>query len=187
MLTGTPFFARAVAAIFLCFLMLFAPFRVAAQAKSISQTRINEYAAALLKVHHALIEDTGLRRPGEQLGGYVQRIVQPLPGESVDRCQKRLDTYMSTLAGVTESRNLDTVIPALRDNSRANVEKWKIATRTSAELPAQLSRDIAARKQERFPASTRFPQGYQSSFGHELTKTVLLIKAAFEALRDARP
>ena len=160
--------------------------RAEAQPRPISQTRINEYAAALLKVHRALIEDGDLRRRGEKLDDFMRRIVIALPAESKDHYVGRIDSYFAALRNLSDRRKLCTATPALHDNSPGNVEQWKRAVRASAELPDRWEHVRTASLHPESGGPFDLVKG-RSGMAAELTKTLLTIKTSFEALREARP
>ena len=157
-----------------------------AQAKPISQTRINEYAAALLKVHRALIEDGDLRRPGEKLDDFMRRIVTGQPAESKDHYIQRLGSYFEALRSLRDRSKLCMAIPALHDTSPANVDRWKRAVGASTELPDRWERVRVAWTHADSGGTHELVRG-PNGMAAELTKAVFTIKTAFEALREARP
>jgi hypothetical protein len=156
----------------------------AAESPRISQTRINEYAAALLRAHRVLIEDPGLRRPGEQLSPYMHRIAAPLPNESQADYLLRTEGYVASVERLLDRRALCITAPPLNDNTAQNTAIWRKATAAAAALPGRVERLRAAwtllkRAADRQKASDRLAV--------EFDYTLIAIKTAFEALRDARP
>jgi hypothetical protein len=152
--------------------------------RPISQARINELAGVLLRAHRALIEEPGLRREGERLEPYMDRIAATLPGETSARYVARVDAYVAAIERAVDARNLCVSAPAPRDGSPANVALWNTAVRAEAKLPAQAARVRGAWAAIRRGSPT---VAETHGLGSEMAKTILVIKAALEALRSARP
>jgi hypothetical protein len=166
-------------------MLAFSVCRVAAEPpRPIGQQRINEMASTLLRAHRALIEEPGLRREGERLETYMDRIAAPLPGESAARYRAREDGYVIALERVAGVENLLTAIPSLRDNSPPNARLWQQAVKASALLPTR-----SAHVRGAWTDCRRAGAGNAGShrLGFEMAQTIFLIKAAYDALREARP
>ena len=155
-----------------------------AQARQISQQRTNELAAVLLRARRALIEEPGLRRDGERLETYMERIAARLPGEPDSRRLARGERYVTALERAASPGNICIAAPVLQDNSPANTRLWQKAAHASALLPQSAARVRAAwtacRQQRAGSAETQ-------RLGRELTQAVYVIKSAYDALREARP
>ena len=147
-------------------------------AGSLSQRRINEYAASLLTAERALLEAPRLRQPDEPLPAYLRRLTLPLPNESEPQRRTRINGYFAALAkAITETAGLRKV-PTLCDADAANLKTWKTASAAIAALPRCLQSLRADFKREK-TAPDALPT--------ELTQTIFALHAAREALRDARP
>ncbi len=147
----------------------------------VTQRRINEMAAALETARLALIEGTGLRRPGEGLTAYLYRIAAPLPGEPPTAFRAREQGYLAALtaaaAGTVPARRM----PRLHDESPSNRQLWDRATHALSYLPKHLDRLQAAwRKRPE-------PNGSAPAFTTELRACLDLVIAALADLRDANP
>jgi len=152
--------------------------------RPIAQHRINEMAASLLRAHLALIEDPGLRFSGEHLDAYMERIAAPLPGEPEARYRVREESYVAAINQAADAENLCASFPALHDASAANVKLWQQAVKSSVHLGVRAAHVRAAWIACRQPG-----MGHEASkrLGIEMAQTVLVIKSAYEALRDAHP
>ena len=175
--------ARRLCCAILCSVCLAMPGARASAADTVSQTRINEWAAKLLKAHLAIIETPGLRRNGERLDLYLQRIAAPLPDESAAQWRLRQQEYAAALIRVADPRGLCTAAPRLRDTGARNVANWRKATNASALLPERCAKAVAAIKN----AETEYSAGTAREAGVEMTRALFILKDAFEALREARP
>lgn len=152
-------------------------------AQRVSQNRINEWAASLLRAHRALIDEPGLRRNGERLDLYLQRIAAPLDGETDEKWRARMRTFAAALTQAAGTGRLCLAAPALRDASPENAAAWRRAVRASAALPGSCARALAAiQSAGDTPSVAR-----RRLVGLELTRTMYVVKDAFEALREARP
>jgi hypothetical protein len=155
-----------------------------AQTQRISQTRINEYAATLLRAHRVLIEDPGLRRPGEQLSPYMHRIAAPLPGESEALYRARIAGYVTNVEKQLDRRLLCITVPALTDTDPQNTAVWRKATAASAELPGHMEQLRTAWASVK---SGPIRRTVTDRLAVELDHMLIAIKTAFESFRDARP
>ena len=149
----------------------------------ISQTGINERAATLLRMHRALIEDPGLRQDGERLDLYLRRIAARLPGEPPAAWRARQRAYAAAVVRLNGDIAPLSVVPPLQDRSAANLAVWGRSAHAIAILPERCAKLLAA--------MTRSERAYgpdqTQAVGREMTRTVLVVKDAFEALREARP
>jgi len=157
---------------------------IKAQAQRVSQTRINEYAATLMRAHRVLIEDPGLRKPGEQLSPYMHRIAAALPRESDSAYLSRVESYITNLERCLDRRSLCTTVPALTAADSQNAAEWRKAVAESAELPARLEHLRAACAAVRAGANRR-PASDRMAV--ELDRMLIAIKTAFEYFRNVRP
>jgi hypothetical protein len=155
-----------------------------AQPHRMTQRRINELAATLLRAHRALIEEPGIRRADERLEAYMSRIAAPLPGETDAHYREREEGYVSAVERAAAYRGLLATRPTLRDRSVANLADWSRAEKVAAALPAAAARVRAAWISDR---RGRPGAGETARLAGGLTEAVLLLKTAFEALRDAQP
>lgn len=148
----------------------------------LTQRRINAMAAALEQARHALIEEAGLRLPGEGLPTYLARIAAPLPGERAAAYKTRLDSYLAALDRAVEATAAARRMPRLRDESLENRRLWERAARIASYMPARNARLRLAWKRVANgaePPSRRLPQ--------ELRASLNLVLSLLDALRDARP
>jgi hypothetical protein len=146
----------------------------------LTQRRINEWAAALLRARSAIVEETGLRRVGEPLNVYLIRIAHPLPGENPASRQRRLTGYVDALAAAVQATAELRRLPELHAADPANLQVWQRAVRDLAQLPDQVHR----LREAGLAASTLRPS---RRFDLQLTECVALVLGAFAALRDAQP
>jgi hypothetical protein len=171
--------------LFVIHTMAFSVCRAAAEPpRPIAQQRINEMAAALLRAHRALIEEPGLRHEGERLEAYLERAAAPLPGESGVRYRVREGAYVAALERVAAAENLCTAIPSLHDNSLPNVTLWQHAVKASSLLPTRAAHVRVAWTDCR-RAGAEHADTHR--LGIEMAQTILWIKTAYDALREARP
>jgi hypothetical protein len=154
----------------------------ASPAAPITQHRINELAAALETARLNLIENTGLRRPGESLAAYLDRVVMPLPGESRPAYQARCAGYLTALAHAAAATASARRMPRLRDSSPANHQRWERATDALSYLPTHLDRLRAA---WRHPPERNSPP--PRALVGELRACLNFVIAALADLRDAYP
>ncbi len=149
----------------------------------VTQRQINEWAAALQRARFTLIEDTGLRQPGETLDAYLRRVAQPLPGEKSPAYRTRIEGYIGALAQATHATAPARHIPQLRDGSQVNRQTWQRATRMLSLLPARLLRLRGAQQASQHPGGPESARSLEA----ELIQSMDVVLAAFSALRDARP
>lgn len=164
-----------VAALGAMTVFLYAQIPVRAQQTTFTQHRINEMAAALETVRRAVLEQPGLRHPGESLSAYLTRLTAPLPGETEIRHHARVEGYLEHLSRAADATASAHTVPSLRDNEAANQDLWRRSSRDLSDLPRRV---------------TRLKQDWQAhpqAVPGELTTTFWLIQDALNALRDARP
>ena len=156
----------------------------AAQPASIGQHRINELAGSLLRAYRALVEEPGLRRDGERLEPYMERIAAPLPGEPAGRYEARESAYIAALERAEAREQICTTVPILRDTSAANAAAWKKAANASAVIPARVTavRELWSAQKGHQPSAAA-----ARKLGLRMAQAILVIKLAYDALREARP
>jgi hypothetical protein len=110
-------------------------------------------------------------------------------GESKNTRLARHEEYVEAFKSLTDTRNLCIAVPNLRDKSPANIEKWQKATRASALLPARYYALVSVGRTlvHHVDVESYDGQFHDQHLAREITKTLLEIKTAFEALREARP
>jgi hypothetical protein len=175
----------AIAGLFAAVMAAASPGRaLAAGPRTVAQFRINEWAAGLLRAHRALIEDPGLRLPGEPLEVFTERIAAPLPGETEARYRERVDSYVASVQRAADVHRLCVALPVLHDTDASNVALWRKAVEASGHLHFR-----AAKVRETWLAFRhRRPNRTETRrLGMEIAQTLLVLKTAYEALRDARP
>lgn len=152
-----------------------------ANAWVVSQHCINRWAAAADSVRHALIVDTGLRLPGEQVDAYLRRIALPLPTESPIAYQRRMESYFHAFL-VAKSVLLEAASPSLslHDRSPKNLRLWQQIVSLVRSLPRQLHF-----LQTDWNRHTN-PKG-QLQFVVQFNATTHLYLDLYELLRDALP
>lgn len=105
---------------------------------AITQRCINQWAASADDVRHALIVDTGLRLPGEQLDAYLRRIAQPLLHEPPQAYKKRIESYFTIFQKANNDLGIIRTIPALQNRTSANLRTWQQIVLDVRSLPRQL-------------------------------------------------
>ena len=165
-------------------LLLALPAACSTAAQPVAQRHINELAAALLRAHRTLIEEAGLRRDGEHLDAYMGRIALPLPSESDARYRAREESYVSALERAGAASLTCTSVPVLRDTSAANIGIWNQVVKATVRLPNETARVRVAWTACRHSSSVH---SGAKRLGNEMTRTMLVIKTAYDALREAHP
>ncbi len=150
----------------------------------LSQARINELAASLLRAHWALIEVPGLRHDGERIEAYMDRIASRQHGESHSTYLARVDSYVAAIERAAGVHDRGADDPTLSDATDVNVACWNRASRASRSLPAHAAKvreawNIVRRKRPDLAALKHL--------GTELVRAFLSIKVEYDALRQARP
>lgn len=152
-----------------------------------TQRRINEVAAAVEQVRRTMLDETGLRKPGESLSEYIRRIALPLSSETARLYRQRIDHYLALIDAATQALNTEWFAhrPALRDTSEANQTLWKRLIRTQGFLSAR----VVKTRRAWHPQSTnqKFDQKIDPKFDQELDATFQLVITASDTLRDLRP
>ena len=156
---------------------------------SMGQRDINEMAAGVEQARLSLLDDTRLRRPGEDLGAYLRRIASPLPGEPKNRYFARINGYLSVLAQSADATKRGRRMPPLRDTSAYNQAQWEHAVRALQILPARLSKTQGVWRalQINSHAARNTPAPLLFGFDTQLQQTVQVVIAADDALHNARP
>ena len=146
---------------------------------TLTQRQINEAVAPLEKVRRLLIEDTHLRGANEPIAAYVARLVQMQAGETPVQRQERIGGYLAALSQAADATKSLRRVPALCNSDADNLRIWKSITQELTILPARVVRLQAAWRNEQ--------KGAPSHFDTELLRTLLVLIAAKDHLRDARP
>ncbi len=155
---------------------------------SLTQRDINVMAAGVEDARSALIDNAGLRHPGEDLNIYLRRIALPLQGETPTHYKTRIERYLNLLARSVEATQPGQRLPALRDTDAPNRALWQRTVHALQLFPARVAHTKAAWEHTQYAAKTKAKSGAQaSSFDVELAQTVSLLIAIDDNLRDARP
>ena len=169
-------------------------------AQTITQRDINVIAASLEDARSALIDNAGLRQPGENLNRYLRRIALPLSGETPTNYQTRIGRYLDLLTSSVDATRSHTRLPVLRHTDPANRALWEHTIRDLQQFPARVAHTRTAwqRVQHAFKASSSLKNAKNihagsnqsviaAHFDSELAQTVSLLIAIDDGLRDARP
>jgi len=160
---------------------------------AITQRAINEVAAPVEMARRALLEEAGLRRPGEGLSVYVRRIALPLSGESNATYKKRIARYLTLLADSAKVALMLSAVPALHDTSAANKAQWDHLVHVLPILQGRVHKTEVAWQQalknaQRLTATAKEEVSAKNAhFDTELEETMQVVLAASNTLRDARP
>ena len=167
---------------------------VGAQAapRLLTQRDINVMAANIEDARTALIDNAGLRHPGEDLHLYLRRIARPLQGETSNAYTTRIQRYLDLLARSAQTTQPGQHLPALRDNSPANRALWERTTRALQLFPARVVHTQTAWQRALIlnhstPVNGTIGKAKPISFDAELAQTVGLLIAIDDGLRDAKP
>lgn len=153
--------------------------------EKVSQAQINELAASLERVHRTLIEEPGIRRPGESFPLYIRRLAAPLPGEPSGRYVARIEGYLRSFDRATQETALGRRMPSLQENSAANRALWQRAVSSLSYLPGRMVKIHAVWRKLRKAGDTKnLPT---ADLGTEIAQTLDLAITALDALRDATP
>ncbi len=169
-------------------------------AQTITQRDINVMAASIEDARSALIDNAGLRQPGEDLNRYLRRIALPLPGETPTNYKTRVKRYLELLTGSVEATRFHRRLPLLRDTGSANRALWEHMMRDLQQFPARVAHTQAAWQRVQHvskasPSAVSTKNAKVSAnqsviaahFDSELAQTVSLLIAIDDGLRDARP
>lgn len=160
---------------------------------SLTQRDINVMAAGVENARSALIDNAGLRHPGEDLNIYLRRIALPLQGETPTHYKTRIGRYLNLLARSVEATQPGQRLPALRDTDAPNRALWQRTVHALQLFPARVAHTKAAWEQAQRMVSQRAKPHAKTvpvasnSFASELAQTVSLLIAIDDNLRDARP
>lgn len=105
---------------------------------SISQKQINEMAALFLQVRRDILENGRIRKPGETVPAYCQKIAKPLQAETNEFYLLRLSFYDKSLNRLIDKKLDFSNRPKLIDTSPENVVIWDHMCRQLKYLPARL-------------------------------------------------
>ena len=154
-----------------------------------TQRGINEMAATVEAARRALLDDAGLRKPGEALTPYLRRIALPLPAESRANYLARINGYLALLEQSAAATKTARALPALRDGSAANMAEWKRTVGALQYLPARLQKTERAWNMTHYLVSNldSAPSVPSTHFDREMEQTVQIVIAANEGLRDVKP
>lgn len=160
--------------------------------RAITQRDINVMAASVEDARAALIDNTGLRHPGEDLNVYLRRIAHPLPGETPQVYKTRIQRYLDLLARSANAAQWGQRLPALRDSSPTNRALWERTTRALQLFPARVAHTRTAwqralTQNHSAPANGVSEKERLTFFDAELAQTVSLLIAIDDGLRDAIP
>ena len=171
-------------------------------AQTITQRDINVMAASVEDARAALIDNAGLRQPGEDLNRYLRRIALPLPGETPAVYQTRIRRYLDLLTRSVDATRPHKRLPVLRDTDPANRAVWEHTMRDLQQFPARVAHTRAAWQRAQHAAKVSSSIGSAKAesakssanqsvlaarFDSELAQTVSLLIAIDDGLRDARP
>jgi len=151
-----------------------------AQAMVVTQHCINRWAAAADDVRHAIVVDTGLRLPGEQLDAYLRRIALPLPNEMSQAYQKRIAGYFTAFQKANADLSQIRALPTLQNRTPTNLHTWQQIVRDAHSLPRQL-RFLQIDWMRRNTTQGRL------HFARQFDATTNLYIALYDLLRDALP
>jgi len=154
---------------------------MAVQAHAVTQRRINTAAASLYRVHLALVEEPGLRRPEEPLPAYFGRLLALQPGEKPAARHARVAAYLALLIQTANQNAPLCKIPALRSNSAANRALWQQISVNLRDVAAS-----AAKVSQEWTREEATP-GTPAETAKSLAKALWQIQNAYAALRDALP
>jgi hypothetical protein len=131
---------------------------------SLTQNRINEFAAAALTAETAFSGVKGAPNPGETPAQYALRV------EGCIAALERLATQVEPLR----------TPPAVKDASPDNMARWQKIGRAVRGIPSA-ARDL------RTAWSARQKSGAAHAFGPKLMEGLATVQAVLNGLRDARP
>lgn len=179
-----PFTRRSFAAFALLFLCGACP----AQAPiSVTQRQINEQAAALERARRAVAEDSGMRRPGEPLNGYLARLSVPSAHEAPAAYRKRIEGYLALFHRAAEATASARSVPTkLKDSSAGNRRTWETTSRALGFLPKRTETLSLAWRPLQSASAGAGPED-RKRFASELSETMHLVITGLDGLRDARP
>ncbi|MCW3096500.1 MAG: hypothetical protein JWL77_2118 [Chthonomonadaceae bacterium] len=154
---------------------------LAAPAQARTQRRINSAAAGLFRVHLALVEEPGTRRPEESLPLYFGRLLALQPGEKPAVRHARVAAYLALLDQAAERTAGLRKIPTLQTTSASNRALWQQISLNLQAIPAEAAKArLAWAREEAGPATP-------SETARTFTQTLWHIQNAYAALRDALP
>ena len=154
---------------------------MAVQAHAVTQRRINTAAASLYRVHLALVEEPGVRRPEEPLAAYFGRLLVRQPGEKPVARHARVAAYLNLLVQAANQTATLRKLPALRSNSAANRALWQQISLNLQDVEASATKlSVEWAREEANP-------GTPTETAKALTKALWQIQNAYAALRDALP
>jgi len=161
--------------------MLLVSLGTAVQAHAVTQRRINAAAASLYRVHLALVEEPGLRRPEEPLAAYFGRLLALQPGEKPAARHARVAEYLALLSQMANQTAPLRKIPVLQSNSSPNRALWQQISLNLQDVSASVTKvGMAWGREEANP-------GTPTETAKVLTKALWQIQNAYAALRDALP
>jgi len=152
-----------------------------AQARALTQRRINTAAAALYRVHLALVEEPGVRRPEEPLPAYFGRLLALRPGEKPAARHARVAAYLTLLTQAANQTAPLRKVPSLHTGTAANRALWQQISQNLQAMSAtteKVSQEWA--REEALP-------GTPAETAKTLTQALWQIQNAYAALRDALP
>ncbi len=162
-------------------------------ASPVTQRSINEMAAGVEQARRTLLDDTHLRRPGEDLSAYLRRIALPLAAETKQQYVGRVGAYVAALAQSVDATRAGRRMPVLRDTDAFNQEQWTRAVRALQILPARVFKTQAAWKRVQAgydvhgSSASNVPLITQTQLAVQLEQTVQVVIASDDALHNAKP
>jgi hypothetical protein len=140
----------------------------------------------------ALVEDTGLRRPGEAISTYVDRIACHQPGETT--YEARVVGYLDVLDQAAHATAAGRSVPPLQHADAANRQIWQRVAQALSQLPVSVRearagwRDVMREERRNWQSpDPKIAGAPYRRLGAALNRSLAQILAAYSALRDARP
>jgi len=154
---------------------------MAVRARAVTQRGINTAAASLYRVHLALVEEPGVRRPEEPLPAYFGRLLAQQPGEKPAARHARVVAYLALLSQVANQTASLRKIPELQSHSPTNRALWRQISLNLQDVSASVTKaGMAWGREEAAP-------GTPVETAKTLAQALWQIQNAYAALRDALP
>ncbi len=152
------------------------------KSQTISQQKINEMAAALLKVRRDVFVQS-LRTPGETAEDFCRKISYPLSGESKYRFLARLSGYDISFQALTNKSTFIKTVPVLQNTTSMNITIWNRIGQQLSYLPARIRKvQTSLRTAEKNPDKKSF-----SEVSRQVLQTMRMDVSLYDLLRDALP
>lgn len=153
-----------------------------ALAERITQSRINEMAAEIYRVQQQILVKPGLRREGEPLEAYIERLAKRREGEALKPYHQRLEAYLVAFEQMQTALNA-VAKPSLQDKSSKNQAHWDRINKLLGYLPFRTKKVRAALHHH-----TNNSDGSKHRLFHsEVSDTLRMIRSLYDNLRMARP